>query len=212
MKTWTVDQMLAQKPCSPYDRARITALLAGRGTITTRDFLTLDIPAEHRIWAALQDDTIAARVVERIVTRAVTTHALTCGVPDVETWAVRWLSGENRTEAAARAAERAAVEAVAWAAEAAGVAERAAAWAAMAAARAAGAAARAASWAAWAALAALAAEAVAWVAWAAEAAAGAVAEWGAAASWAAWAAERAAERDHQFADIRAVLDEDETHA
>ena len=34
--------------------------------------------------------------VERIVTRAVTNHALHCGIPVVEAWAKKWLSGEDR--------------------------------------------------------------------------------------------------------------------
>ena len=184
MTTWTIDQMLAEHPCAGYDRARITDLWAGRDAIATRDILVLDIPAVDRIWAALHDPIIGPRVVERIVTRAVTTHALTCGVPAVETWARRWLSGDDRTQAAACAAG---------AAEAAGAARAAgAAWAAEAAeaARAAGAAR-----AAWAARAAEAA----WAAWAAEAAG---------AAWAAEAA-RAAEWARQLADIRAVLDEDD---
>jgi hypothetical protein len=74
--------------------------------------------------------------VERIVRRAVETHALRCGVAAVESWAAAWLSGADRTEqAAARAAVAAAVAAVAaWAA--ANAAARAAdAWAADAAAR-----------------------------------------------------------------------------
>ena len=143
MTTWTIDQMLAEHPCAEYDRARITDLWAGRDAIATRDILVLDIPAVDRIWAALHDPIIGPRVVERIVTRAVTTHALTCGVPAVETWARRWLSGDDRTQAAAWAACAACA---AWAAGAA--------WAARA---------------AWAAGAAEAAEA-AWSAWAAEAA------------------------------------------
>ena len=149
MTTWTIDQMLAEHPCAGYDRARITDLWAGRDAIATRDILVLDIPAVDRIWAALHDPIIRPRVVERIVTRAVTTHALTCGVPAVETWARRWLSGDDRTQAAACAAGAAGA---ARAAGAAGAAE----------------AARAAR-AAWAAWAARAAEA-AWAAWAAEAA------------------------------------------
>jgi hypothetical protein len=173
MTTWTIDQILACRPCPEYDRARVTALWAGRETITTRDILALDISAADRIWAALQDDSIAGRVVERIVTRAVTTHALTCGVPAVEAWAARWLDGTDRSGEAAEAAWVAAwVARAAWAAEAARAAE---------------------------------------VAEAAEAARTAEAAWvarAAAAAEVAGAAVRAAERDHQLADIRAVLDED----
>jgi hypothetical protein len=68
------------------------------------------------------------RVVLRIVTRAVETHALHCGVPKVEQWARRWISGEDRSAAAALEAEKAAeaagcteaeetAQAAAWAAE-----------------------------------------------------------------------------------------------
>ena len=109
MTTWTIDHMLAQNPCPEYDRARITQLWAGRETLTTRDILDLDIPAKDRVWAALHDDDICARAVRRIVTRVVRTHALTCEVLDVKTWAARWLSGEDRTRAAASRAASAAV-------------------------------------------------------------------------------------------------------
>jgi hypothetical protein len=92
-----------------------------------------------------------------------------CACPSWNAWADKWLSGEDRSEAAARAARAArAAQAAAWAAEAAAGAAWAAARAAWAAARAARAA-RAAQAAAWAAEAAYAAEAAA--AWAAEAAA-----------------------------------------
>jgi hypothetical protein len=74
-----------------------------------------------------------------LVTRAVRSHALRCGVPTVEEWAARWLSGEDRTARAAAAAAWAAAEATwaeaaAWAARAARAAEATwAAWAAEAA-------------------------------------------------------------------------------
>ena len=55
-------------------------------------------------------------VLEKIVTRAVTKHALYCGVASVEAWARDWLSGKDRTAAWAAAA---------WAAGAADAAEAA---------------------------------------------------------------------------------------
>jgi hypothetical protein len=84
------------------------------------------------------------RAITAIVMRAVRRYALTSSVEAVKTWAAKWISGEDRsTAAAARAAgwvaeAEAAARAAAWAAA---EAEEAAAWAA---ARAAGWAARAA--------------------------------------------------------------------
>lgn len=137
MQTWTVDEMLAHHPCATYDRARLTNLWAGRERLSVLDILDLDIPAADRVWAALQAGPHVAPAVERIVTRAVSTHALHCGVPEVEAWAARWLSGEDRTAAAAAAAAAVeAVESASWAASWAARAARAS-WAAARAARAA---------------------------------------------------------------------------
>lgn len=85
------------------------------------------------IWALgrckLTSDLDAAlrRAIERIVARAVETHALHCGIDTVEAWARAWLSGEDRSEAAARAAAGAAWAAAraAWVAAWAAAAERA---------------------------------------------------------------------------------------
>jgi hypothetical protein len=54
MKTWTVDEMLAHKPCLPYDQARLEELWAGRERLSVLDILDLDIPPKDRVWAALQ--------------------------------------------------------------------------------------------------------------------------------------------------------------
>ena len=146
MKTWTVAQMLAEKPCSKYTEEVLTKLWAGRKKVTLLDILDMDIPDKDKMWGAwkglTKKQTVA--VLDRIVTRAVTNYALNCGVPEVQQWAADWLSGKDRSTEAARTARAAwAAEAAraAWAARAAGAAE--AAWAA----RAAGAAAEAA-WAA----------------------------------------------------------------
>jgi len=48
------------------------------------------------------------RALEKIVLRAVTNHALHCGVPTVEVWATKWISGEDRTAASAASAASAA--------------------------------------------------------------------------------------------------------
>jgi len=59
---------------------------------------------------------------EKVLTRCITNHALGCEIPEVEQWAAKWLSGEDRSQAAAEAAAEAAwaatwaaAEAVAWA-------------------------------------------------------------------------------------------------
>lgn len=63
----------------------------------------------------------ATFIIERIVTRLVETHALRCGVSEIETWAQRWLSGDDRSaDSAWLAVEMArvlAAAAAAWAAE-----------------------------------------------------------------------------------------------
>ena len=121
----------------------------------------------------------------RMVERAIRRSLGKSGCPEWETWAAKWLSGEDRTAwaaaaaaaaawaveaAAATAAAAAAAAAAAWAEEAAAAAwaaAAAAAWAveAAAAAWAAAAAAVEAAAAAWAAAAAAAVEAASWAAW-----------------------------------------------
>jgi len=134
MKTWTIDEMLAERPCKEYTQERITELWAGRERLSLRDILMLDIPSSDRIWVACRPGALTdqqqAAWLERIVTRAIIHHALNCGIPTVEAWAQNWLDGTDRSNAAAAAA---------WTVEAA--------WAA-----------RATTWTAWAAAAARAAE------------------------------------------------------
>ena len=125
LRTWTVYEVVSAGAC--YEPERVVHLWAGRARLSYLEIMALDIPAPDRLWVVWQDGELAPLVIERIVTRAVTTHALACGDPVVEAWARRWLSGEDRTEAAARAAAWAAAWAAARAArEAAGAAARAA--------------------------------------------------------------------------------------
>jgi len=178
--TFTIDQILRWKPCEYYHRKRIEGLFSGRESITAEELAELDIPIEDKIWVFLHTKH-APEITERIVTRAVTNHALTCGLPEVETWAKRWLDGTDRSEAAAAAAEDRAADRAAE--------DRAAAAAAV--------------WAAWAARAA--------VARVARAAAESGARAAAAAVWArevraVWAAERKL----QLADCLAVMRKGDT--
>jgi hypothetical protein len=201
MKTWTVDEMVATGAC--YSRERIVVLWAWREALSPRDILTLDIPAQDRLWVCWRQEAFTpaqhAAILDRIVRRAVKAFAL----PDPSTaaWARRWLDGDKGARTSAEAAEAART---AWAAEAVGSA--------------------AAARAAWAVEAAEAAEdatavraaGAAWAAWAAEAAGATRAAGAAAAARAAWAARtaraaraaRAAEADRQINDVLAVLDEE----
>jgi len=183
-----------------------------RDVLTRKDGPWDEVPAKDRMWVFWRAATQAqqAATLERIVTRAVTNHCLTCGIAAVEKWAAKWLSGEDRSGKAAKAAERAAraaratraTRAAEWAAECAEWAECAECaavttrWAATAA--------------EWAARAARAAVITEWAAeWAARAAV--ITEW--AEEWAAeWAARAAAERDLQLLDALDVLDDTETIA
>ena len=189
MKTWTIDEILAERPCKEYTQERITELWAGRERLTLLEVLDLPIPAKDIVWVICRKNALTpeqqAEWLERIVTRAIRNHALNCGILTVEAWARNWLNGSDRSRAEA--------EAAAWAAEA--EAARAAAWAAEAeAAR------------AEAARAAALAEAAAWAAWAAAALAVEAAEALAAeAVEMAWAEAVAEERERQVQDCREIL-------
>ncbi len=127
MKTWTVDEILAKEPCGwdsdGYTRERLEGLFDGRDSMSTLDVCDLDIPPEDIIWVACRGlgDQERETWLDLIVTRAVTSHALHCGIPVVETWARNWLSGEDRTAGVA-------AEAAVWAADAATVANAEAAY------------------------------------------------------------------------------------
>jgi hypothetical protein len=187
MKTWTVGEMLDERPCGDYTRERLLRLWRGRERLGLADILRLRIPAVDRLWATNRPDALTAeqrsRATESTVTRAVRRHALPC--PATRDWARRWLSGADRSEDAAEAASWGAwstlrdatgdARTAALAAEAAAWAARDAAWAA-----------RTAAW--------TSIEDVSWdAAWAAKVAGGAVAE--------------AREYARQVRDVLAVLDE-----
>lgn len=146
----------------------------------------MQISDADRIRAALHPDALTPeqRVawLERVVWRAVETHALDCGIDEVEAWAQGWLGGVDRSVEAADAAARAVADAAAWA-----VADVAAVWAAL-----------------WAARAVAEAEWAEWAAWALEAA-----EYAAEAAVERCVAEaaRKEERQRQVADLIAVMEE-----
>lgn len=130
MPSWTVDEMLAEEPCDRYDRERIAKLCAGKPSLTLLEILDHpDIPDEDKVWVACRDKNPTRHVaIEVIVTRCVTNHALHCGIPAVEAWAQKWLSGEDRSSRAAVWASRVAAWPSRAAAEAARNAAARAAW------------------------------------------------------------------------------------
>ncbi len=133
MKTWTVEQILAEDPCPRYTKELLVELWAGREKVSLLDILNMPIPDADKLWGAWRGltEVQTKRVLEKIVTRAVTNHALNCGIREVEMWTAEWLSGLGDEKSAARAAAEAAAGSAAraaWAA-AAGSAARAAAWA-----------------------------------------------------------------------------------
>ena len=197
MKSWTIGEMLNERPCTKYTQERITELWAGRERLTLLEVLDLPILAEDIVWVICRKNALTpeqqAEWLECIVTRAIRNHALNCGILTVEAWARNWLNGSDRSRA--EAARAAAETEASWAAR---EAAAAAAWAA---------AREAAAAAAWAAE--TEAEATRAASWAAARAAADAAD-AAAAAWAAREAAAAEERERQVADALAVMEETTT--
>lgn len=115
-----------------YSDGNLKKLLRGRPGLSPLQVARLrSVPVDDRLWVLLRPEVLEDHfdeVLFLIVERPVRQHALKCGIPEVEKWAARWLSGADRSEEAAWEAETAA-----WAAEAAAArAARAAATAAAA--------------------------------------------------------------------------------
>jgi hypothetical protein len=110
--TLTVDQIMSYSPCLTYPRSRVKALWAGRPSLTLLEILDLDIPAEDRVWVLTRPrflnrpgvltEAQTKAFLDRVVTRAVTTHVLHCGIPAAEAWASGWLDGTDRSLRGAR--------------------------------------------------------------------------------------------------------------
>ena len=124
MTTITVDMVMSWHPCWSEPAVRS---VVGDGLPVTSDTVrqvrARGVSDEDIVWAACRalDASTRTAWLERVVTRAVTTHALHCGVPAIESWARRWLGGEDRTAKSAWAvaeATRSVVEAAAEAVDA----------------------------------------------------------------------------------------------
>ena len=103
MKALTVSDIMALKPC--YSESRVRELFGDRETVTVLEVAQAEIPPDDRVWLLLQPGVLPADVrtdaTARIVTRAVTSHALHCGNTAVEEWARGWLDGTDRSQDAA---------------------------------------------------------------------------------------------------------------
>ena len=128
MITITAEFVHSLKPCGDYPLPRLRQLLPE--PVPLDSAIKNDaVPVADRVWLLCQpgvlSDVQRQAWLEMIMRRAITANVLHCGVKAVEQWARQWLSGEDRSEAAAWAAGDAA-----WAAagDAAWAAARDAAW------------------------------------------------------------------------------------
>jgi len=121
MKTWTVDEMMAEEPCSEYTREVIEHLWKGRERLSLVEILNLDIPSADKMWVVFRQGALTKEqtinILNKIVTRAVIDHALHCEIKKVEKLAKRWMSGNYSAWGVEKwAKERiTAVDHVAWA-------------------------------------------------------------------------------------------------
>lgn len=121
MKTWTVEQMLEEKPCDKYTKEVLTELWAGRETVSWLHIADMPISDEDKMWGAFRDGVLTKGetkiVLDNAVTRAIGYARPLCDDPKCHKWANDGLSGKDRVAWAAAGAAR-----VARAAEAAWVA------------------------------------------------------------------------------------------
>ena len=137
MKTWSIDEMLAENPCEEYqNRALLETFWAAQERLSVLDVLRLEIPAEDRVWVATRpgalEPAVQSRWQEVVVTRAINRALEIYDEPGFVAWAQGWLDGTDRSAEAARAAAAAAWAegAAAYAADAAAYAAAGTAWAA----------------------------------------------------------------------------------
>lgn len=90
-------QVIATRPC--YTHARIEAWANGQTAMRLSEIMALgDVPASDRVWLAYHlDGWDWYGALTATVDRMVRTYAADCGIPAIELWAQRWLSGDDRT-------------------------------------------------------------------------------------------------------------------
>jgi len=95
MNSYSIDEIMSHHPCAAYPRERVEALWGGRERMTLAEILDLPIPAADRVWVIRLNPPDGWA--DRVADRAVRTHAMGCGIIEVEDWAARWLSGDDRS-------------------------------------------------------------------------------------------------------------------
>jgi len=92
----TAREIINYCPCASYSSQRVKHLI-GEGK-TLKEFLSLDIPEEDRVWTACMylrkhNKHLLDCWLGDIRERAIRIHALNCDVAKVEQWAQDWLDG-----------------------------------------------------------------------------------------------------------------------
>ena len=114
----TLNKLMSWGPCKGYTEEKILEITKGRKSLTPLEVAKLTMSAEDRILVLLRPEVLGEKnfveVVNKIADRAVKKYCLECEIEEVEIWAKKWLSGEDRDYATAKAAALAA-EAAVWA-------------------------------------------------------------------------------------------------
>ena len=114
----TLNNLMSWGHCEEYTKEKILEITKGRKCFTPLEVSKLRIPVEDRIRVLLRLNVLGGKnfieVVNKIADRAVRKYCLECEIEEVEIWAKKWLSGEDRDYATAKAAALAA-EAAVWA-------------------------------------------------------------------------------------------------
>jgi hypothetical protein len=112
----TVDDVMSWDLCEKYTRERVTALFAGRKTITALDVLDMDIPAIHRFWALLKmiPDPILYEFACQRAEGEISEYGILCADDDeCIAWSAAYEAARDAAQAARGAAKGAARDA-AW--------------------------------------------------------------------------------------------------
>ena len=114
----TVEMILKHNPCDDYPEARLRKLI-GNG-LTLQQVSRKRIPTDDKVWVFTRDgvlsDDVKQKWLDVIVERSIRRSLGKSGSDKWEAWANKWLSGEDRSVAAAGAAAGAAASDSAWSA------------------------------------------------------------------------------------------------
>lgn len=101
IRSATIDDVLAVNPCEGYKREKLTALWAGRESLTAEELAQLDIPIHDRVWVICnvlipdQLDSIKEWIISKIPNDEMQAYVIDHKTNDI-TIAVRVLEHELR--------------------------------------------------------------------------------------------------------------------